>query len=232
MIKASGIWANPDVGNFPDEEARAAGLRAMYPLSSGSSHCHYNPERYNEANAIRISKEVGYKGLYSIEASANNGPDPYAAVQTILDELLRDLYPALAVASQESALIPCGCLARRRRPLFCSGRRGSRLVEHPQSRQAHGPWHFGSTQLGVQVQRPRAVTRHQPFGAQERRARDHWKNGRLGAAQRCLQRFGRLHAADHSDRRRRGAGNLRDRRRRSVSSVRPALWRPCARRWW
>ena len=91
VIKASGIWANPDVGNFPDEATRAAGLRAMYPLSSGSSHCHYNPERYNEANAIKISKEVGYKGLYSIEASANNGPDPYAAVQSILDELLRDI---------------------------------------------------------------------------------------------------------------------------------------------
>jgi hypothetical protein len=91
VIKASGIYANPDVGNFPDEEARAAGLRVMYPLTSGSSHCHYNPERYNEANAIKISKEIGYKGLYSIEASANNGPDPYAAVQTILDELLKDI---------------------------------------------------------------------------------------------------------------------------------------------
>jgi hypothetical protein len=91
VIKAAGIWANPDVGNFPDEEQRHAGLRAMYPLSSGSSHCHYNPERYDEAAAIKISKEVGYKGLYSIEASANNGPDPYAAVQTILDELLKDI---------------------------------------------------------------------------------------------------------------------------------------------
>ncbi len=91
VIKAAGIWANPDIGNFPDEDARSAGLRAMYPLSSGSSHCHYNPERYNEANAIRLSKEAGYKGLYSIEAAANNGPDPYAAVQTILDELLRDI---------------------------------------------------------------------------------------------------------------------------------------------
>lgn len=89
VIKAAGIWANPDIGNFPDEQARAAGLRVMYPLSSGSSHCHYDPERYSEADAIRISKEVGYKGLYSIEASANNGPDPYAAVQTILDALLR-----------------------------------------------------------------------------------------------------------------------------------------------
>jgi hypothetical protein len=91
VIKASGIWANPDIGNFPDEEARATGLRVMYPLSSGSSHCHYNPERYSEASAIRISKEVGYKGLYSIEAGANNGSDPYIGVQTILDELLRDI---------------------------------------------------------------------------------------------------------------------------------------------
>ena len=91
VIKAAGIHANPDIGNFPDEETRAAGLRAMYPLSSGSSHCHYDPERYSEANAIKISKEVGYRGLYSIEAARNNGADPFMAVQTILDELLRDI---------------------------------------------------------------------------------------------------------------------------------------------
>ncbi len=91
VIRSAGIWANPDVGNFPDEQARAAGLRVMYPLSSGSSHCHYDPERFDEANAIRISKDVAYKGLYSIEATASNGPDPYVAVQTILDELLRDI---------------------------------------------------------------------------------------------------------------------------------------------
>jgi L-ribulose-5-phosphate 3-epimerase len=90
-IKGAGIWANPDTGNFPDEAARAAGLRAMYPLSSGSSHAHYAPDRFNEANAIKIAKDVGYKGLISIEASANNGPDPYIAVQTIRDELVKDL---------------------------------------------------------------------------------------------------------------------------------------------
>jgi hypothetical protein len=91
VIKAAGIYANPDVGNFPDEEQRHAGLRVMYPMSSGSSHCHYNPERYSEADAIKISKEMGYKGLYSIEASANNGPDPYSAIQNILDELVKDI---------------------------------------------------------------------------------------------------------------------------------------------
>jgi hypothetical protein len=91
VIKAAGIHANPDIGNFPDDTARAAGLRALYPLSSGSSHAHYAPERYSEADAVKISKEVGYKGLFSIETGRNNGPDPYAAVQSVVDELLKDI---------------------------------------------------------------------------------------------------------------------------------------------
>lgn len=91
VIKAAGIHANPDTGNFPDEASRHAGLRAMYPLSCGSSHAHYDPQRYSEADAIAISRELGYKGLYSIEATPVNGPDPYVAVQTIIDELLKDI---------------------------------------------------------------------------------------------------------------------------------------------
>src|SRR4051794_17215553 len=74
VVKAAGIHANPDTGNFQDEASRAAGLRAMYPLSCASSHAHYDPTRFNEARAIAISKEVGYKGLYSIEATSANGP--------------------------------------------------------------------------------------------------------------------------------------------------------------
>jgi len=66
-------------------------LRALFPLSSGSCHCHYAPDKYSEADSVRISKEVGYRGLYAIEAVRSNGPDPYTAVQTILDELLRDI---------------------------------------------------------------------------------------------------------------------------------------------
>lgn len=91
-IQAAGLRANPDVGNFPNEQAREAGLRVLYRLTAGSSHCHYDPAKYSEARAIEISKEVGYKGIYAIEADASiNGPDPYASVQTILDELLRDI---------------------------------------------------------------------------------------------------------------------------------------------
>jgi hypothetical protein len=42
------------IGNFPDEEARASGLRAMYPLSSGSSYVHYAPARFNESPSQQV----------------------------------------------------------------------------------------------------------------------------------------------------------------------------------
>ena len=91
-IKAAGLWANPDVGNFPNEKEREDGLRVLYKLTAGSSHCHYDPSKYSEANAIQISKEAGYKGIYAVEADASiNGPDTYASVKTILEELLRDI---------------------------------------------------------------------------------------------------------------------------------------------
>jgi hypothetical protein len=91
VLKAAGAWANPDVGNFPDEESRHAGLRVMYPMSSGNSHVKISPGRYDTAAAIQISKEVGYKGLFAIESGRAIDPDPYVAVQKILDELLKDL---------------------------------------------------------------------------------------------------------------------------------------------
>lgn len=91
VIKAAGpgAYANPDIGNFPDEESRAAGLRVMYAMTAGNSHAHYAPDRYDEAKAIGISKEVGYKGLFSIETGRNNGPDPYQNVQMVRDALLK-----------------------------------------------------------------------------------------------------------------------------------------------
>jgi sugar phosphate isomerase/epimerase len=91
LIKATGIWANPDPGGFPDNHARWEGLRALYPLSSGSSHLQYNPERWEESQVFRIAKQAGYKGLFSIEAVPEvNGRDPYKAVQSILDVYLRE----------------------------------------------------------------------------------------------------------------------------------------------
>jgi hypothetical protein len=89
LIKAAGVWANPDVSSFPDNDAREAGLRIMYPMAT-SSHFKYMPDLFDSARTIQISKEVGYKGLYSIEAEPLT-PQPYPFVQTILDILLRNL---------------------------------------------------------------------------------------------------------------------------------------------
>jgi hypothetical protein len=87
LIRASGTYANPDIGNFPDEDSRARGLRLLYPLSYNVSHVKMSP-RFDFANAIRISKQMGFRGVYSIETG---GPDPYAKVQTILDALLANM---------------------------------------------------------------------------------------------------------------------------------------------
>ena len=91
VLKGAGGWANPDTGNFVNEEERHAGLRVMYPMSSGSSHVHYAPERWSLHDALAIAKEVGYRGLFSIEASSNNGPDPYTRVQTVRDAILKEI---------------------------------------------------------------------------------------------------------------------------------------------
>jgi hypothetical protein len=88
VIKAAGAWANPDIGNFPDEESRHAALRVMYTMTSGSSHCHYAPDRWSFADAIKVSVEVGYKGLYSIEAG---GPDPFTIVKTVRDDIIKNI---------------------------------------------------------------------------------------------------------------------------------------------
>jgi hypothetical protein len=67
VIKESGIYANPDMGNFGDEQATENGLRLMYPLAKTVSHVKYNPERFSLEIAVAISKEMGYRGVYSIE---------------------------------------------------------------------------------------------------------------------------------------------------------------------
>jgi len=89
VIKAAGIYANPDIGNFPDDETRHRGLRLLYPLSHGNTHVKIAPERFDFAKTVAISLEMGYKGLYSIEAGKNVAPDPFQAVQIVLDELLK-----------------------------------------------------------------------------------------------------------------------------------------------
>jgi sugar phosphate isomerase/epimerase len=91
VLKGAGGAANPDTGNFFNEEERHAGLRVMYPMSSGSSHVHYAPDKWSLHDALQIAKEVGYKGLFSVESGANNGPDPESRVQTVIDAILKEI---------------------------------------------------------------------------------------------------------------------------------------------
>ncbi len=41
------------------------------------------------AAAIKVAKDAGYKGIYTIVTDAGGGADPYAATKAILDGLIR-----------------------------------------------------------------------------------------------------------------------------------------------
>jgi sugar phosphate isomerase/epimerase len=91
VIKAAGVHANCDLGNFTDQESQHAGIRAMFPLTDGNCHVKMNPARYDLPKALALTRELGYKGLYSIEAGINMGPDPYENTKKILDVILANI---------------------------------------------------------------------------------------------------------------------------------------------
>jgi hypothetical protein len=91
IIKGSGTWANCDLGNFPDQETQHAGIRGMFPLTDGNCHVKLNPARYDLPAALAVVKQLGYTGLYSIEAGGGAGTDPHQAVQNIYDVLLPNI---------------------------------------------------------------------------------------------------------------------------------------------
>jgi len=91
IIKGSGTWANCDLGNFPDQETQHAGIRGMFPLTDGNCHVKLNPARYDLPAALAVVRQLGYTGLYSIEAGGGAGTDPYQAVQNIYDVLLPNM---------------------------------------------------------------------------------------------------------------------------------------------
>jgi len=92
IIKGSGTYANCDIGNFPDQETQHAGMRAMFPLTDGNCHVKLNPARYDLPAALALTKELGYKGLYSIESGGSAaGADPHENVQRIYDILIANI---------------------------------------------------------------------------------------------------------------------------------------------
>lgn len=86
-IKAAGIWASPDCGNFADKATRAAALPVLYGMTAGSSRVQHVPAKFDTAEAIKVANAAGYKGVFSIETSSQSS-DPHAPVRALLDILL------------------------------------------------------------------------------------------------------------------------------------------------
>lgn len=88
--------ALPDFANFPDAETRERGLKLLFPYASVVCHAkgleidaEGKETKYDFPGCIEVSKQVGFKGVYSIEYE---GPgDPYAGVQNVQNELVKYL---------------------------------------------------------------------------------------------------------------------------------------------
>jgi sugar phosphate isomerase/epimerase len=91
VVKAAGTYTNPDFGNYPNTEMQLQGIRGMMPYNRGNVHVKIDETRQDFRSAIALSRELGYKGLYSIEATPNVSPDPYVATKTVYDALLAAL---------------------------------------------------------------------------------------------------------------------------------------------
>ena len=81
LIKGSGAYSNPQIGS-------EAGLRLLYPLARTVQHIDDSP-RSNLPMAVKLSKELGFKGWFSIET--DGGPDAWAEIQKVIDALLQNM---------------------------------------------------------------------------------------------------------------------------------------------
>jgi hypothetical protein len=86
VIKASGILPHADCGWYPSDEARVKALRQIYPHTAGNSHVLTGSKI---ADSVKLAKELGYKGLFTIE-DIHRG-DPYVEVKTDIDIVLANM---------------------------------------------------------------------------------------------------------------------------------------------
>jgi hypothetical protein len=79
IIKGAGAYSNVDVGgaNAANQEELHSCLKMMFPMTANTMHTRVNT-RWDLATAIRyLENELGYKGLYTIEANnAHEGTQP------------------------------------------------------------------------------------------------------------------------------------------------------------
>ena len=88
IIKGAGAYSNVDVGgaNAANQEELHSCLKMMFPMTANTMHTRVNT-RWDLATAIKyLESELGYKGLYTIEA--NNG---HEGTQPIYDVVVATL---------------------------------------------------------------------------------------------------------------------------------------------
>jgi sugar phosphate isomerase/epimerase len=91
VLKGGGAYSNPDIGNFQGDQAtQHEAMRLMFPFTDGNCHIKaLNPPKYDLAAAVKLTKELGYKGLYSIENEQQG--DPYKNVQDVIDVVVANM---------------------------------------------------------------------------------------------------------------------------------------------
>ncbi len=95
-VGADNFGALPDFANFPDNATAERGLKLLFPHARVVCHAkglefdaQGRETKFDFPKCVEISKQAGFKGVYSIEYE---GPgDPYAGVQKVLDELVKYL---------------------------------------------------------------------------------------------------------------------------------------------
>jgi hypothetical protein len=84
IIKGAGSYSNVDVGgaNAANQEELHSCLKMMFPMTANTMHTRVNT-RWDLATAMRyLEGELGYKGLYTIEAS--NGHEGTRAIYDVV----------------------------------------------------------------------------------------------------------------------------------------------------
>jgi len=84
IIKGAGAYSNVDVGgaNAANQEELHSCLKVMFPMTANTMHTRVNA-RWDLATAMRyLEGELGYKGLYTIEAS--NGHEGTRAIYDVV----------------------------------------------------------------------------------------------------------------------------------------------------
>jgi hypothetical protein len=87
ILKAGGGFGCCDFLNFPNQEQQLEGMRAMLAITSGLAH---TGDRYDLVKAMALTREVGFKGIYSLKAMGQQG-DPLENTQRILDGVLANM---------------------------------------------------------------------------------------------------------------------------------------------